>query len=215
MAARKRRPALEMQGVITERDRVWAAIRRLRTGWTIDDIARESGANRTTTNSYVLGWRRAGYINKTGTVPGGGRNPVSTFDLTKDAGVEAPRVDLYGRQRTQGQESENVWRAMRILGTFTLDELAATASTEAVPISGGIVRRMVFYCRAAGYVRTATPATSPGQRGGAGRKARYQFISARYTGPRPPIIRYQRQVIDGNTGTVLWESASSDEEAEA
>lgn len=94
------------------------------------------------------------------------------------------------RQRTP---EENMWTAMRRLPSFIPTDLAAHATTETVTVTPEEASR---YCRVlldAGYLRVARRADPA-----LGREAIYRLIDV--TGPRPPLPRRVRAVVDQNTG---------------
>jgi len=89
---------------------------------------------------------------------------------------------------------QNMWTAMRGLQSFTATDIAAHASTAAVAVLPGDA---AAYCRAllaSGYLRVARKAAS------GGREAILRL--AQNSGPRPPVERRVRAVVDGNTGAV-------------
>lgn len=94
------------------------------------------------------------------------------------------------RQRTP---EENMWTAMRRLPSFIPTDLAAHATTETVSVTPEEAGR---YCRVlldAGYLRVARRADPS-----LGREAIYRLVDV--TGPRPPLPRRVRAVVDQNTG---------------
>lgn len=97
-------------------------------------------------------------------------------------------------KRTRSAE-ENMWTAMRRLRSFTPTDLAAHATTDAVTVE---IARAQDYCRVllgAGFLRVARKAQPS-----TGREAIYSL--ARETGPRPPVERRVRAVVDPNTDEV-------------
>jgi hypothetical protein len=122
-----------------------------------------------------------------------------TFVLVRDVGVEAPRVRRDGTEVTQGRAREQMWRTMKIVGEFSVKDLAVHASTEAVPVDAEDAKSYVHYLHLAGYLRQVQPGV-PGQ------PARYRFIKARNTGPKAPMVQRVRQVWDPNVKQLVWRS---------
>lgn len=112
------------------------------------------------------------------------------YALINDVGVEAPRLNAKGEVSRQGCGREQMWRTMRILGSFTTQDLAVSATTEECTVNVGSAREFLKYLAKAGYIVQR-------QRGGAWRLVKN-------TGPRPPVIQKLPQVFDPNTGKVVW-----------
>lgn len=212
-----RKPArLERAGALTPRDRLWAAIRRFRCGapFSVAEIMVLSGvrgdealdlggvARADSTLDYIRGLAAAGIL------AAGEDRPVDRpvrelrwFRLVKDIGVEAPRVDKNGKPVTQGIGGEQMWRAMRALkGTFGARELSIAASTEAHVVEHATAQRYARELAHAGYLAIAKEST-----GGRGSERLYRFVKSSYTGPRAPMITAQKQVMDGNTGRIVYD----------
>jgi len=88
---------------------------------------------------------------------------------------------------------------MRILKEFSVTDLVVQASLPEAPVAAS---EAAFYClnlARAGYLFEIEP------------NRRYRFLQATYTGPKAPIIRRIREVVDANTGEVKW---SGDEREE-
>lgn len=186
------------------RDVIWAAIRKLGTFTTLD-LEGETHVKEATIRTYVMGLERAGYLqridNAPGRIPGAIR--AARWKLSNDVGVEAPRVTRQGKPVTQGGAREQMWRTMRILGTFTYRDLAIQASTETQPVAEDDAKSYCRYLDRAGYLRLT-------EKGGPGKLNVYRFITARYTGPKPPMVQRVRQVFDPNLNQVVW-TAGGDE----
>lgn len=195
---------LQVAGKLTPRERVWAAIRELREGWTQYQVARRAKADDGTVATYLRALVRAGYVERTGslarTVTGATISPAafqeSVYRLVRDVGVEAPRLKRDGTPVTQGACREQMWRAMKILHAFTPTDLAYAASTEDQAVSPEDARSYVKFLARAGYLTLLAPA-KPGCS-----QARYSL--ARYTGPRAPMVQRVKQVYDPNLGRVVW-----------
>jgi len=179
------------------RDVIWSAIRKLRTGFSIMDIERTTRINESTIRTYVQGLTKAGYLERLNAEPVGGRYPRAAWNLIRDVGIDAPRVTRTGKAVSQGLGRENMWRTMRILNSFTVVELCATASTDTVTVDIMDAQHYCKYLQRAGYLRVVTP-------GHSGKRRRYALLKARYSGPKPPMIQRVHQVFDPNLGAVVW-----------
>ena len=190
-----RKPLLEATGKLGPRERVWASVRRLKNFTYAELGAVTRTVDVQTLKSYVRALERAGYLARKGSnAPG----QPQRFELAKDAGIEAPRVNADGKAITLGGKQQALWRSMRILRTpFTLVELAAAASTDRAVVSVECAKKFIRYLRLAGYVtiaRDAEPAHA----------ATYRLIPSKYTGPRAPVISVAAHVYDPNLGQIVW-----------
>lgn len=136
-------------------------------------------------SAIVRAWEAAGRVESIEPPPT--VNPQRRFFrvLAVEAGAQ-PRA-------RSGQE--NLWTAMRRLRAFTPTDLVAHAATETVKVT---LQRAQAYCSsllAAGYLRAERKA-QPGKR-----EAVYRLI--RNTGPRPPMEKRVRAVIDENTDDLV------------
>lgn len=177
------------------REAVWAAIRTMK-DFTLADVCAKTRLHKVSVRDYIIGLAAAGYIAHTSNrrQPGTGGNPAKVYTLTHDIGVEAPRVRKDGTPVTQGAGREQMWRTMRILGTFTAKELAVTASTETRGVALSEARAYIHYLHKAGYIFCAFR----------GKWTVYRFNPRMYTGPKPPQVQRVKQVFDPNTGRVVW-----------
>lgn len=199
-----RKPAhLQPAGCLSSRDRVWTAIRQLKT-FTLTDIWCKAHVHQATSKPFVEGLILAGYVTEL-TGPGLSRaarelwsmrdEPV--YELARDVGVIAPRVRRDGTAVTQGLGREHMWKTMRILKEFDSRELALAASTESIQIARAEANYYCLMLHRARYLSIARE-SKPGT------GARYRFNPHRNTGPRAPMIQRVRQVYDPNTGAIAW-----------
>ena len=203
-----RRPArLERAGAMTPRDRIWAAIRcfGVTDHFSVAEVMVLSEQRVDTVLSYMNSLVKAGYLTTTllqRRPACGPRREFRRFALHRDVGVEAPRVDANGKTVTQGVGREQLWRAIRVLKSFSCRELAAAASTEAHVVSSEEAKTYVKFLKRAGYLSV--------QCVGRGRFAQvYRFVRSRDTGPRAPLVTRDKSVVDGNTGAVVLEGKPS------
>lgn len=183
---------------------LWAAMREMKT-FTVRDLYQHTGTGERTAWEYVKSLTKAGYLALRAAQQTNTGQSMHIYELVKDIGIEAPRVRRDGTEVTQGRVNEQMWRTMRILGDFSTEELAMTASTEEHPVKTDTARRYITHLTKAGYIRI----TRKGKGGGKNTPrlaARYKFIPAMYTGPKPPRVQRVRQIYDPNTKEVVWRS---------
>lgn len=183
------------------RERMWEAMRSLRR-FCIQDIVDATGEKDWAVKDYLTGLRRAGIVAATGTRPSssGHQNAFDqiVYSLINDMGMEAPRVRKDGSIIPE-MGRDRLWRVMRILKEFSIADLVVHASLPEAPVAES---EAVYYCQyltRAGYLVEVES------------KRLYRFLQAQYTGPRAPVIRRIREVVDANTGEVRW---SGDEREE-
>lgn len=206
----QRKPAhLERVGGQTPRQRIWAAIRKMKSGISNYGLAREAKADDETVRCYLAALTKAGFVEREN--QDRKRWEASTFRMVRDNGVEAPRVDRQGRPVTQGLATEQMWRTMRLMGDFNLHELSAQASTGQIKIGHETAKSYVKHLLRAGYLLTVQDADRRGPRLG-NLPARYRLDLAKYTGPRPPMIQRSKSVYDPNLDRVVWEEVKRDDD---
>lgn len=203
-----RRPArLERAGALTPRDRIWAAIRcfGLRHSFSVAEVMLLAEQRDDTVLAYLRGLEQAGYVNgHQGAVPEqlSRRREFRRFHLVQDVGAHAPRVTAEGEPVEQGAGREAMWNIIRrAREDFSWRDLAYRASTRKHPIAGDEAQRYIQHLAKAGYLQVAKRPTY----GTKGAPARYRFITSRNSGPRPPLVTKLKQVLDGNTGAVVYD----------
>lgn len=191
-----RKPAhLEYQGGKSPRQRVWEKIRELR-AFNLDDLVKAlpGTIHRDTTRSYVKALVAGGYLFHQPNHP----YEYVDYKLTKDNGVEAPRLRKDGSEVTQGREQENLWRTLRTVNhPVNHRELAGLASTAAHPVAASFARDYLVNLYKAGYVSRSEVKAFKGS-------CTYSLKPNMNTGPRPPMIQRIKQIYDPNLGKVVW-----------
>ena len=196
-----RRPInLELRGLETPRERVWAAITRLHQsklfpeGYSLETIQDhcEPMVGLTMVDDYVECLVKGGYLTK---VPGtGGRKGVlqqpMLYTLAKPHGV-APRLDYAGKKVSMGNGNQAMWQAMKVLGSFDYKDIAKAATLNELVVSPGTAKSYVAHLARAGYLATLRPAKP-------GTPARHRLD--KNTGPHAPAITRMKVVFDRNTG---------------
>lgn len=139
------------------------------------------------------------------------RRSLATYRLVKDEGIEAPRVRRDGTRVTQGLAQEQMWRTLRMVSADTNGhELAAHASTPAIPVAEVAARDYLQVLFHAGYLICTKEGKGTGK---GGIQARFRLKPARNTGPRPPMVCRTRVVYDPNEDKVVWSPVVTDEDA--
>jgi len=184
------------------RDAIWAAIREL-VIFTVRDIWLLTHLSKASIQDYLQGLTAAGYTEVDGTRPADYGSRANVYKLTRDVGIEAPRVRRDGSLVTQGLGRELMWRTMRILGEFSARDLAVTASTEDCQVAEKEAKDYSHFLHKAGYLALVRAGKGTGN---GGVLNRYRFIKARFSGPKPPMIQRVKAVYDPNLEKVVWSS---------
>ncbi|ALF02132.1 hypothetical protein [Salipiger abyssi] len=171
------------------RQEIWQAIRKKSDAFTVEDVVAATGANPKTIRDY-LGCLVAGsYVSHAAAEA---RGQFSTYQMLRDTGHHAPRLRKDGSAVVQGQSTEQLWRSMCILKTFTYRDLIETATVE---IPEGTAKSYCSMLLATGYLRVLKKA-DPAK----GQIASYSLI--RNTGPKPPQVQRVKRIYDPNTREV-------------
>lgn len=196
---------LEMAGLLTPRERVWRAIRKLRT-FTMLQL-QDTALPLVPWHSvkcYVQWLRQAGYIAAIGTQ--GKKRNGQDFDevqyrLVKDS-FEAPRVTRTGNKVTQGTATLAMWRAIKTLKEFDFHDIQRAASLgEHCLVPANSAKAYVNQLALAGYFRVLVK-SKPGT------ATRYRLV--RDTGAHAPAITRRKSVFDRNTGTFTWQQTEQE-----
>lgn len=195
-----RRPInVELRGLQTPRERVWAAIMLLHgstfsSGFSLETIQDNCNpmVSLSLVDDYVEDLVKGGYLKK---VPGtGGRKGVlqqpMLFTVAKPQGT-APRVTVNGAKVSQGSGAEAMWRAMKVLSVFDYKDIARAATLGELVVSPATAKTYVAHLARAGYLGTMKPARP-------GTPARHRLD--KNTGPQAPAITRMKVVFDRNTG---------------
>ena len=177
------------------RQAMWEAIRAHKDGFTLTGLANSfCDLNAKTFRTYLQGLVKAGFVSMSDKE----RYQAATFKLIRDVGVNAPKINRHGKNIEQGNGTQQMWQAMRMLRDFSYLDLVAAASTEETPLSVWTVKTYVIALCHAGYLRRVD-------------KGRYAFIAARFTGPRAPMIQRLKTVFDPNLQRIVWQQEAKDD----
>ena len=171
---------------LTMRERMWRCIRKMKTFSCVQLCAAADVDSQKKARDYLGGLVKAGVLSFT---PAPQRNLSGVYRLEKDLGVNAPRVRKDGSFVPESGRNR-MWRAMSILGRFTVSELAAAASLENSVIEYDEAKYYCSWLCRGGYLQHVATAS-------------YRFIPARNTGPKAPQILRVKQLYDPNTDTVV------------
>jgi hypothetical protein len=167
---------------------IWATAMRLGT-FSYASLAAEAHTTIERATKLVKDWRQADAV-----VPAGQGDRGRLLFRLQTADMPVPKAP---RTPPVGTPQGNMWRAMQMLASFSPTDVAAHSH---VPEAGVAVSHedATAYCQAlcrADYLRVVRKAI-PGKR-----EAIYRLI--RNTGPRPPVMRRIRALIDQNEGRIV------------
>lgn len=171
----------------TDREKIWAAMRQEKS-FTQSRIAHLAQCPQGKVQDCLKGFMAAGYVSKRVRVR---MSDKAVYDLIKDTGVEVPRLRKDGTPLPPSGRTR-MWNAMRVLGTFTIPELARAASLPDAPVSE---EEAEYYCR---WLRQGCYVAQQGEV--------LQFIPARFTGAKAPQILRIKALFDPNLGKVICEA---------
>ena len=205
-----------LRGGLSQRERIWHAVRQApgleQGGFTLADLSCKTNIEVPVIREYFKGLVAAGYV---GRQDPPGIAQAARYWLSRDAGIEAPRVRRDGSAVTQGLGQEQMWRTLRLLkGDTNAVELAAHASTAAAPVAENAAAQYLCVLARAGYldVRRLKPTGKPGT----SHAARYRLKANPHghpPGPKPPMLCRTRVVFDPNLRAVVWAPTVTEEDA--
>lgn len=183
-----RNPACSLAplGMLTTRERLWQAMRQLRV-FTVQQLARQAHVDRGTYNvgDYLRGLVNAGILSKEATRQHG----PNIYELMRDTGVDAPRVRKDGSPVPETAQTR-MWRAMKVLKTFSARDLVVHASLPDKEIAESTATDYCQWLARGGFLRTE--ASGP---------VRWRFVKD--TGAKAPQILRVKQLLDVNTGEIV------------
>lgn len=185
------------------RQRVWAAIRKHRDEFTIQQVADIGQMKYDSARDFITGLKNAGFIEETRRerVQGYSKSIQTVFFmLIKDNGYTAPAVDRKGNiLNSLPNGNKAMWNTLRITRqAVNAHELAALSSTDSFSISAETADSYLRLLHHAGYLKVVKEAHH------AVSKAKYQLLPHMNTGPIPPQIQRAKQVFDPNTNQVMF-----------
>lgn len=196
MAQRPISQAVLARRAIT-RDAVWPIIRAFEGKFVFKQLLLKTDMHATSVREYLKLLVKAGFVSRSG----------NYYQLIKDNGREAPRINSSGQVVIESTKSEAIWRAVRILGEFDVTEIIIALTSLEVPTTPGYVKDYLTNLCKARYIVMSSE-------GAPGKKARYRFVESRYTGPKPPKIQRNTAIFDANLNKVVWQSGFVEIDAE-
>jgi len=190
MATRKTaKPRLALVGVLTTREKLWAAMRGLKQ-FRVPELTRVAGVDRHAyrTEDYLSSLVRAGILAKDKPA----RFVPATYTLLRDLGVDAPRVRKDGSMLPDTAQ-ERMWRAMKVLRTFSVQDLVVHASVPDAPIAPSAA---AAYCQWLARGKYLVGMARSGND-----VARYRFVYD--SGAKAPQILRVKQLYDCNLGKIV------------
>jgi hypothetical protein len=185
---------MELVGGKPARQRIWEQIRLHREKFVIYTIARRADADDRTVATYLRCLVNGGYVVRLNEAD----FEVTEFQLVRDTGIEAPRLDRQGNPVTQGMGQEAMWRCLRMLGPTNARQLAGHCAAAGIDVTFHTARTYITALKKAGYLQVIKPAgRSRGQLEVIG------LIPRMNTGPRPPMIQRVGVVYDPNLNKVM------------
>lgn len=205
---------IEIIGGKSPRQRMWEAIRKFHAKgkvFTQADIERLAAVEASAVKDYFKVLALADFITVFEQQTVGKLCKRNSYQLVKDNGVEAPRIDKKGKVATQATCNERMWGTMRrmfIGKEFNYRELACFASTASNVCSETNAKAYVHALHKAGYLECVTPSKA----GNGAKPARFALIKKMDTGPRAPMIQRTKTVFDANLGKVIWQEPAGEQD---
>jgi len=195
-----RSPTTSLAGGKSPRQRVWEYIRAQAGEFTAADVT-PGDVPTSVAREYLSGLVCAGYLAQVA-VEKPRRGVKNRYTLTRDNGIEAPRVRADGTEVTQGQGNEGMWGAIRVLDSFTARQIADLAG-----VSPATAKTYCMYLERAGYLEIAQAGDG---RKNTGQPCIYRSVKTRISGPRAPMITRLKAVYDPNLHEVAWMQGADD-----
>lgn len=197
---------LEMAGMRTPRERMWAAIRSLRkfTCMQIQEHAGQPWLSMDSIQEYVTALALNAHIKPLGRVGKPGGSAITSeqrHELVRDA-IDAPRFNKAGQPVTQGLPQLSMWRAMKALKEFDASDVQRAASLgDKCRVTIQTAKSYLKALKRAGYFRVIAEAKP-------GAPERYRLV--RDTGAHAPAITRRKAVFDRNVGEFTWQQSEQE-----
>lgn len=173
------------------RQKIWDSARELGEFTVMSLRKHASIPGKSNVRKYVCGWEKAGFLEQIS------QDPI-TYRIKVSDLMAAPAVNESGICFDREQAQEQMWRSMFIIKEFSALDLSVVASTEECQVTEGSARTYASILKTAGYLKLLS-------------RGRYRAIQSKFTGPRPPAVKRVVQVIDRNTGKVVYQGGAGDE----
>lgn len=172
-----------------KRQAMWSGIRRLRTFSDRDLYFCLRGVvTLKSVRRYLASLIKGGYVKliRVEFNHGTTRQTKRDYQLLKDVGADAPRLDANGKPVQKGIMRRHMWRTMKVLGHFTIRDLAVSSTTEECRIADNTAARYINALTRAGVLIK-----------GKGSPATWRLLPSKYTGPRA-LVERTNEVYDPN-----------------
>ncbi|QFT70718.1 hypothetical protein FIU93_28295 [Labrenzia sp. THAF35] len=185
-------------------DHYWSVVRDLgkdRRTFTRREVAlRSNDRDDTCVGDFLKRLHAAGFLEvidqkRLANTAGGGTALHNVYRLLKRPSA-TPIINRDGTPGTQGLAQLHLWNAMRALSSFTLIELAVSASTDSVEVPRETAKRYVTHLSRAGYLQVLRQASPKVQQ-------IWRLKSSMNTGPNPPKILRTKVVYDANRKEIM------------
>ncbi|WP_019500862.1 hypothetical protein [Pseudanabaena sp. PCC 6802] len=161
---------------------IWGVMCDKKRGFTIAEVAKESGCDKSTVGKYLKKLCAAGFVK----LAGARKNGNSSCDRYRITRVDAPDLELLATAEEGAQEK--IWRSMRIFKTFTVGDIAMVCG-----LHEDTVGRYVNKLKQVDYVRVHVSNKGGGKAG-----AYHTYRLVRDTGPRSPVVLGDGRAFDCN-----------------
>ncbi|KPN73694.1 hypothetical protein [Neisseria sp. 74A18] len=176
------KPVKELTLPRNNRQLVWTALRASRESWvTLAALSEQADVKSRTVYMYLQALIAAGYV-----AVETAADRCKLYRLTKDAGVDAPRLRPDGTEATP-KNTEIIWRTIKIMHTFTLDSLTAHVRMTH-EVQREWVKKYIISLLAAGYL---------------GKRSREDYVLLHNTGSQAPQLLNIREVYDPNLNQIM------------
>lgn len=144
----------------TVREYVWEKVRELKK-FTISDILERAPKKyklqKRKVRYYLIGWEAAGILSKKERKKTS--SPAYVYTLLKDCGAHPLICNEKGKEIKAHLSTEQMWRTMRMIGTFNHSQLAALASTDEIIITDTVAKRYTRAMARAGFLKVVKKGT--------------------------------------------------------
>lgn len=185
---------MELVGGKPARQRAWEQVRLHKERFQIYLIARRADADVDTVKTYVQSLEKGGYVVRLNDK----RLDYADYQLIRDTGIEAPRLNRDGQPVTQGMGQEAMWRCLRMLGPMDARQLVRHVISSGIELKETTARRYLKALKKAGYLQVIHPCDRH-----KGKLEVLQLIPRMNSGPRPPQIQRVGVVYDPNWNQVM------------
>jgi hypothetical protein len=177
-------------GKLPGRRGVWAAVRELRTFTSAELRMRIPHINALTVNGYLESLVKGGFVTAGPMIEGPSRGcgKVRSYTLTRDIGVDAPRLRRDGTELPSTAQ-QKMWLAMKIFKAFSAADLAGCASTSGEDVPVVTAESYIRHLSGAGYLSSLGSGV-------------YRLVNN--TGGHAPMVQRTKVVFDPNLNRIMW-----------